>query len=235
MPCPDQGPWIWFHGARHRSRKRRIHVPACCVSFYLLICPIQRLTCQSGPDPNEVLRAKELCLDLLANVRTQYEQFKERGPRRRDDREDFGDRRYRDDRNNSYNGGYAGGRDGARDARDGGYGQERYNGGYGQDPQAATAMSPAAAGTPDYAQAYAQYYQQNGQDPYAAYGGYEAYTRMYWQYYQQQQAGVPGAAEQTSDAPPPPPNDDAPPPPGASSGSYNSVSSAFSNSAATPS
>jgi len=88
-------------------------------------------------------------------------------------------------------------------------------------------MSPAAAGTPDYAQAYAQYYQQNGQDPYAAYGGYEAYTRMYWQYYQQQQAGVPGA-EQTpgyeagaAQPPPPPPTDDAPPPPGASG--YNAV------------
>ncbi|THV86981.1 hypothetical protein D6D29_01099 [Aureobasidium pullulans] len=127
---------------------------------------------------------------------------------------------------------------------DGGYGGGY--GGYGgaaspaaaHTGAAAAAMSPGAAATPDYAQAYAQYYQQNGQqDPYAAYGGYEAYTRMYWQYYQQQQGGVPGA-EQTpsydngaappppsSEAPPPPPADDqAPPPPPGASGGYNSVS-----------
>lgn len=96
-------------------------------------------------------------------------------------------------------------------------------------------MSPGAAATPDYAQAYAQYYQQNGQDPYAAYGGYEAYTRMYWQYYQQQQGGIPGteqaAAYDNSAAPPPPPSSEAPPPPADNeappppppSGSYNSV------------
>ncbi|CAD0023612.1 unnamed protein product [Aureobasidium pullulans] len=205
----------------------------------------------AGPDPNEVTRAKELCLDLLANVRTQYEQFKERGPRGGrggGDRggDDYGDRGHRGgygdrDRNSSYGGGgYGGGRDGGRD---GGYGGGY--GGYGgaaspaaaHTGAAAAAMSPGAAATPDYAQAYAQYYQQNGQqDPYAAYGGYEAYTRMYWQYYQQQQGGVPGA-EQTpsydngaappppsSEAPPPPPADDqAPPPPPGASGGYNSV------------
>jgi hypothetical protein len=99
-------------------------------------------------------------------------------------------------------------------------------------------MSPGAAGTPDYAQAYAQYYQQNGQDPYAAYGGYEAYTRMYWQYYQQQQGGVPGAEQAaydnsaappppSSEAPPPPADNEAPPPP-PPSGGYNSVRLAFS-------
>jgi hypothetical protein len=101
-------------------------------------------------------------------------------------------------------------------------------------------MSPGATATPDYAQAYAQYYQQNGQDPYAAYGGYEAYTRMYYAYYQQQQqGGVPGADQTpaydtgappppSGDAPPPPTDDAPPPPPGASASGYNSVSSALS-------
>ncbi|KAI4842312.1 hypothetical protein E4T45_09124 [Aureobasidium sp. EXF-8846] len=211
----------------------------------------------AGPDPAEVLRAKELCLDLLANVRTQYEQFKERGPRGGrgggGGGDDYGDRGHRGggyggdrDRNNSYGGGYGGGRDGGRDGGYGGGYNGGHNGGYGQGGAAspaaayngAAAMSPGAAATPDYAQAYAQYYQQSGQpDPYAAYGGYEAYTRMYYAYYQQQQqqGGVPGQEQASAydpsappppsaDAPPPPPSNDAdiPAPPGASSG-YTSV------------
>ncbi|KAF1347834.1 hypothetical protein BDV97DRAFT_298813 [Delphinella strobiligena] len=157
----------------------------------------------AGPDPNEVQRAKDLCLDLLGNVRTQYEAFKERGPRGGGD----------------YGAGYGGG----------------YGGSYGgYNSPAATqaagaAMSPstaqAAVATPDYTQAYAQYY-QNGQDPYAAYGGYEAYAKMYYEYYAQQQAGTQPGGEQPPPPPadtaaPPPPTDYAPPPPG--SGSYNAV------------
>lgn len=117
-------------------------------------------------------RAKELCEDLLANVREQYEEFKARGPPQRG----YGDRapstgyggqsgygdRQSSDRSNSY-GGYAG---------------------YGNSPATSTpggvAMSPPGAapgaGSPppgaDYAAQYAQYY--GGQDPYAAYGGYAA-------------------------------------------------------------
>ena len=34
------------------------------------------LTSCSGPDPVEVQKAKELCEDLLKNVREQYEEFK---------------------------------------------------------------------------------------------------------------------------------------------------------------
>ncbi|KAA8574332.1 hypothetical protein EYC84_005819 [Monilinia fructicola] len=34
----------------------------------------------AGPDPNEVQKAKELCEDLLKNVREQYEEFKARPP-----------------------------------------------------------------------------------------------------------------------------------------------------------
>ncbi|KAJ9665165.1 hypothetical protein H2201_004826 [Coniosporium apollinis] len=187
----------------------------------------------AGPDPNEVKRARDLCLDLLDNVKQQYERFKERGPshdrgysggggggyQNGGHRGSYGDRQQHD----SYNGGYSGGYGGA------------------QSPYAASAMSPAAQtpGTPasatpgtDYAAQYAQYY--GGQDPYAAYGGYQNYMNMYYQYYQQQQPGgvqspPPGASSAPpppSEAPPPPPpGGSAPPPPpsGPPPGGYNAV------------
>ncbi|KAL1302621.1 hypothetical protein AAFC00_002992 [Neodothiora populina] len=198
----------------------------------------------AGPDPNEVQRAKELCLDLLNNVRSQYEAFKERGPRGGGDYGDRGHRGggggggggYGDRERGGYGGGHGGGGHG------GGYGGQSggYGGGYGgyNSPAAAApatgaAMSPNAmqSATPDYTQAYAQYYQQTGQDPYAAYGGYEAYMKMYMEYYGMPQAtGTPQNGEQppppppSDNAAPPPPTDNAPPPPpppGASG--YNAV------------
>src|SRR6478609_5585626 len=39
------------------------------------------LTNSRGPDPEMVKKAKELCEDLMANVREQYEDFKSRPPR----------------------------------------------------------------------------------------------------------------------------------------------------------
>lgn len=69
-------------------------------------------------------------------------------------------------------------------------------------------MSPTA-GANDYAQSYAQYYAATGVDPYAAYGGYEAYMKMYYEYYAQQQAGV---QQPMGDQPPPPPADNTAPP-----------------------
>lgn len=179
----------------------------------------------SGPDPNEVKRAKELCEDLLANVKQQYEQFKQRGP--------------------SQGGGY-GGRDGYNN---GGYhnrgdrgnygGGGGYGGGYNdaRSPGSpAPASQTAAPGVlADYAAQYAQFY--GGQDPYAAYGGYQNYVNMYYQYYQQQQAaagqGSPLGASMNAtppppgSVPPPPPNEAPPPPPpgGAppGTGGYNAV------------
>lgn len=165
-----------------------------------------------GPDANDVARAKELCEDLLANVRKQYEQFKERGPSH--DRGygggSYGNNRgYGDRDRGSYGGGYGGG---------GAYG------GHQSPSGQAAAMSPTSAAAPgtaggDYAAQYAQYY--GGQDPYAAYGGYQAYVAMYYNYYQQQQPGTqqsppgapPGAASASSSAPPPPPGEAPPPPP----------------------
>ncbi|KAF2840746.1 hypothetical protein M501DRAFT_1009970 [Patellaria atrata CBS 101060] len=160
----------------------------------------------AGPDPEQVKKAKELCMDLLANVKTQYEQFKERGPQHRgygnnynQDRGNYGGDR---DRNqNNYGGGYSG------------YGTQ-------QSPPNSSAMSPTAApGTPstpaDYSAYYAQYYAANGQDPYAAYGGYQAYVQLYQQYYGQQAGAAPGTTTPSApgSVPPPPPPSEAPPPP----------------------
>lgn len=150
-----------------------------------------------------VTRAKELCLDLLDNVKKQYEQFKERGPRDRQGGgygNSYGNRdRYNNNNNSSRESDYS-------------YGS--------QYPSSAPSTGQDNAGaTQDWIN---QYY--GGQDPYAAYGGYEAYMRMYWQYYQQQQsapgtsAGSPPganayAAPSGYDQLPPPPPSEAPPPP----------------------
>ncbi|QKX56291.1 uncharacterized protein TRUGW13939_03392 [Talaromyces rugulosus] len=190
----------------------------------------------AGPDPNQVQSAKELCEDLLSNVREQYQRFKENPPQH-----GYGGYGQRGDRH--YSGGYGGG-------HGGGHGGGGHGGGYGgynqhnqQSPPSAS-MSPAGQGAPgesapgaansDYAAQYAQYY-GGGADPYAAYGGYQNYV-AYYQYYQQwaqQQQGA--TATDGSAPPPPPPSNDAPPPPppGAGSGSpppppppggsYNSV------------
>ncbi|KAK4171764.1 hypothetical protein QBC36DRAFT_88104 [Triangularia setosa] len=182
----------------------------------------------AGPDPLMVKKARELCEDLLENVKQEYEQFKSRPPPQR-----------------HYNGGGGGGGGGYGGGRGGGdsyHGQayNRDNHGHHNNshshsysnspapPAAASSASPApAASTPtatnpaDYAAQYAQYMQYYGSaaasaDPYAAYGGYENYMRMYqqWAASQPQQAAAPGAS---ASPPPPPPSDAAPPPPPPSS------------------
>lgn len=138
----------------------------------------------AGPDAKDVEKAKELCEDLLGNVREQYEEFKARGPQR-----GYGDRVP----STGYGGqsGYGDRQSGYGD-RQSGYGDRQSSdrpgsyGGYGgyNSPAPVTptvgAMSPpgaapGAAGGADYAAQYAQYY--GGADPYAAYGGYAAYVR----------------------------------------------------------
>ncbi|OXV11992.1 hypothetical protein Egran_00245 [Elaphomyces granulatus] len=169
----------------------------------------------AGPDPKDVQSARELCEDLLTNVREQYQRFKENPPQhnyggynqQRGDRQNYGG-----------NGGYSGG----------GYGNHQ------QHTPPPSSMSPSnqsgpgatgaagAVNSADYSAQYAQYYG----DPYAAYGGYQNYL-AYYQYYQQ------AAQQHQSSVPPPPPSNEAPPPPpppGAGSppppppgGSYNAV------------
>ncbi|KID91530.1 KH domain protein [Metarhizium guizhouense ARSEF 977] len=164
----------------------------------------------AGPDAGMVEKAKELCEDLVANVKEQYDEFKSRPPRYNDrggqhggDRYRGGNDRHHDRGNQSY----------------GGYGQDRY----GQDQNASTNSPAHGANSPatnaaDYAAQYAQYY--GGADPYAAYGGYANYVALYQQYYgaqatQAQAASAPGQAVASTSAspPPPPPSEAAPPPP----------------------
>ncbi|GFF50396.1 uncharacterized protein C30D11.14c [Aspergillus udagawae] len=162
----------------------------------------------AGPDPNDVQAAKELCEDLLANVREQYQRFKENPPQH--SYGGYGQRggdRY-------YGGGYGGGY------------SSQHNQQHSNSPSATASPAQAASGTSgaagagsptDYSAQYAQYY---GADPYAAYGGYQNYV-AYYQYYQQaaQQQQQQQTSQSQSPAPPPPPASEAPPPPPPGSGS----------------
>ncbi|KAL9126083.1 MAG: hypothetical protein Q9217_004817 [Psora testacea] len=167
----------------------------------------------AGPDPNEVKKARELCLSLLENVREQYNRFKENPPQRAG----FGyghNNQQPPTPSNPY----------------GGYGQQ--SSGYGGSQSPTTPAAPPGTSGPgasspgvtptDYAAQYAQYY--GGQDPYAAYGGYQNYV-AYYQYYQQQQAAQQG---QSTPSAPPGSGEEAPPPPPSgsppASGGYSSVS-----------
>ncbi|RKF83355.1 Protein RIK [Golovinomyces cichoracearum] len=182
----------------------------------------------AGPDPTEVQKAKELCEDLLKNVREQYEEFKSRPQQQRPyggttgygGERGYGDRA--PDRSGSY-GGYSGA-----------YGSSSLN---SNTPGGSLAVSSApGATTPnnaaDYAAQYAQYYGA-GADPYAAYGGYAAYVQYYQQYMaaataqQQQQQQLTSDSAGATSAPPPPPSEAPPPPPPPAStpgaGTYNAV------------
>lgn len=133
-----------------------------------------------------VEKAKELCEDLIANVREAYEEFKSRPPRQHygghGEGGGYGERSYG---NRSYGGGGGGDRYNNRQGSDAGAGAGAgsyggYGSGYNNSPApGANSASPAppTQGSPpgatnDYAAQYAQYY--GGQDPYAAYGGYAA-------------------------------------------------------------
>ena len=160
----------------------------------------------AGPQPQQVEKAKELCEDLLVNVRANFEHFKANPPPQRME---------------SYTDGY--GADANRGSY-GGYGRDRgrensysHNSNSYNSPYSATPSTPApgtAASPTDYAAQQAQYAQyfasQPGGDPYAAYGGYQNYV-AYYQYYQQQ-----AAAQQQSPPPPPADSSSNPPPPDSS-------------------
>jgi hypothetical protein len=171
----------------------------------------------AGPQPQQVEKAKELCEDLLVNVRQNYEHFKANPPPQR--MESYTDGYGADAHRGSY-GGH--GRDRQRD-NSYSHHSNSYNSPYAATPTPSTPAPGASDSTADYTAQYAQYYaSQPGGDPYAAYGGYANYV-AYYQYYQQaaaqQQSSTPGEAA----APPPPPeNSSAPPPPPPASG-YSSV------------
>ncbi|KAJ5647204.1 hypothetical protein N7490_003576 [Penicillium lividum] len=120
----------------------------------------------AGPDANDVQAAKALCIDLLANVKEQYQNFKDNPPQHNYGGYGRGDR---------YQGGGSG--DGGGRGGSGGYGGGGYN--RRNDYQQSQHQSPAASASPigqsaagagasatnmaDYAAQYAQYY--GGTDP----------------------------------------------------------------------
>ncbi|CAG8891077.1 unnamed protein product [Penicillium egyptiacum] len=175
----------------------------------------------AGPDANDVQQAKELCEDLLTNVKEQYQRFKENPPQHNYGGYRGGDRGDRGDRYQGGGGGYGGG-----------YNRQQHNTSSASPaPQAAAVASPSAGATPtaaDYSAQYAQYYGTT--DPYAAYGGYQNYV-AYYQYYQQMAAAQQQQADGTapppapaSEAPAPPPSSGSPPPPPpGAGGSYSAV------------
>ena len=228
-----RGSGFMEHGTGQESDEA-MYLHVAWVHCILAASAVLQLTDLSGPDPREVQHAKELCEDLLVNVKEQYQRFKENPPQQN---RGYGSGSYQQNDRQGH-GGYSGG----------------YGGGYGgqQSPAPASAMSPtiqAPPGTPgapgagsptDYSAQYAQYY--GGQDPYAAYGGYQVIMPpikalfailtlhqnyvAYYQYYQQQaaqqQQAAPGAPPgPPSDPPPPPPPSGSPP---AANGAYNAVS-----------
>ncbi|KAH7321135.1 hypothetical protein B0I35DRAFT_428660 [Stachybotrys elegans] len=158
----------------------------------------------TGPDAAMVEKGKELCEDLIANVKEHYEEFKSRP------------------RHGGYGGGGGGGDHyGGRNSHGGGHGGHGHSnshsyGRYGSESAASNSPAPPGVNSPaaaaDYSAQYAQYY--GGQDPYAAWGGYANYVALYQQYYGAQAQGQASpAAPGQSASPPPPPSEAAPPPP----------------------
>ena len=168
----------------------------------------------ASPDQEQVDKAKKLCEDLLASVRQNYEHFKANPPPQR--MESYTDG-YGAEANRGGYGGYGRPRDdrGRQDSYNtnySSYGQN--NGSYTATP---TTPAPGTSQSPSAAQSYqdqwAAYYAQNpSADPYAAYGGYQAYMQYYYSYYQQQ--GIdPNQAQAGAQPPPPQDGSGAPPPP----------------------
>ncbi|KAF2872498.1 hypothetical protein BDV95DRAFT_569864 [Massariosphaeria phaeospora] len=210
----------------------------------------------AGPRPEGVEAAKVLSVELLEKVRADYHAFKERPPQSRfggggDDypngRRGYGERGERGGRGDRGDRGYRGDR--TRDHGDRSepepnlnYGYENgYGGasGYGAQHDVQTPAMDTNAQATDYNAQWAAYYASNpaaagaagtGEDPYAAYGGYEAYL-VYYQQWQQQSQQYYATAQQSPGAAAvlPSPSQSAPPgvaaPPGANStpGTYQAV------------
>jgi len=175
----------------------------------------------ASPDAEQVERAKGLCEDLLASVRKNYEHFKANPPPQR--MESYTDGYGADANRGGYGGGYG------RERRHESYANNNYSG-YNQNntygSATPTTPAPGTAETPtqpeNYQDQWASYYAAQAAaqaqdpsaaaaDPYAAYGGYEAYCQWYYAQYSYNTAAQPGQGSpppqaDTSAAPPPPAN-----------------------------
>lgn len=188
----------------------------------------------ASPDAEQVERAKKLCEDLLASVRQNYEHFKANPPPQR--MESYTDGYGADANRGGYGGGYG------RERRHESYSSNNYSG-YSQNnsygsatpttPAPGTSETPSASAAQAYAQQWENYYAsqpEGAPDPYAAYGGYQAYVQYYYANYAnagaaQEQGQDPNAyyaqAQQgQSAAPPPTDGSSVPPPPSANYGGY---------------
>ncbi|KAK5954726.1 hypothetical protein OHC33_004450 [Knufia fluminis] len=181
----------------------------------------------ASPDAEQVERAKQLCESLVDSVRQDYGNFKANPPVQRLDSYLDG---YGQDANagRGYSSGYRERRrDDSYSNNYSGYGQNNshYGSATPSTPAPGTSETPSAAQT--YQDQWAAYYAQNPgaqdstADPYAPYGGYQAYMNMYYASYYQQQGQDPNAQpQQDQSAPPPPADASAAPPPPASYGGY---------------
>lgn len=132
----------------------------------------------ASPDAEQVERAKKLCEDLLESVRQEYLKIKANPPPQRIESYTDG---YGTDANRG--GGYGYGRRPREDSYSNNnyssYNQNNNNHGSATPsatPAPGTAEAPASA-TQSYQDQWAAYYAQNPTaDPYAAYGGYQAYS-----------------------------------------------------------
>ena len=162
----------------------------------------------AGPDAKDVERAKGLCEDLVASVRSRYEQHKANPPQRAYNPPSHESGGYGSGYGQSSSGGsgsgYAGygGHGGyGGGGSSGGYGG--YGSGYGSSGSAQSPLGASAPGTSgggqDYSAQWAEYFRQNPQM--AVYYGY----------------GQPMQGSSSNDGPPPPPSGSP------SNGGYNSV------------
>ncbi|KAH6610194.1 hypothetical protein Trco_000214 [Trichoderma cornu-damae] len=124
----------------------------------------------TGPDPNMVAKAKDLCEDLIANVKEQYEEFKARPPRYNNERGGYGGDHHHHHHRGSHDRSHGGSHSNSYSS---------YNNRYNSDTAASNSPAPGVSSpgnATDYAAQYAQYY--NGADPYAAWGGYANITEV---------------------------------------------------------
>ncbi|KAK5997042.1 hypothetical protein PT974_02393 [Cladobotryum mycophilum] len=177
----------------------------------------------TGPDPNMVSKAKDLCEDLITNVKEQYEEFKARPPRFNNSGGGYGDHGGRGSHGGSHGGSHSN-----NSSSNNNNSYSSYNR-YGSDTAASNSPAPPGVNSPgnaaaatDYAAQYAQYY--NGADPYAAWATshyisntMEARVRLRDRAHMQQHQvnQLHHRRHPPSDAapPPPPPPSSAPPPP----------------------